>query len=368
MTRRRILLLAVLAPLLLWAAHGARVLLRRADRPAPPPGELRGAWHVHTARSDGLGSLEEVLAAARAAGLQFLVITDHNLVSPADAGWHGGVLVIEAHEASTRLGHVVAAGPPRALLEPERQGQPLRAIAEQGGAAVLAHPFHASRPFTGWGEEPWRGLEVLSNDTALGELQAGRGLWRLVVALATLPFDAAQAVVALLPPPQRELAALDAGLRTAPPGPRRPDGRPAPGRVLLCSDDAHGYPSYRAAFEAFSMHVPVTPTGDGFADGQAVLRALLDGRAACVLDAVAPASGVALAPAGDGTLLLSVQGPAPAPGEARLLRDGAPVGAAEAAPGGVRFRCQGGCGPGTYRAEVRRDGRPWIFTNPAVIE
>jgi len=41
---------------------------------------------------------------------------------------------------------------------------------------------------------------------------------------------------------------------------------------------------------------------------------------------------------------------------------------AEAAPGGVRFRCPGGCGPGTYRAEATRGGRPWLFTNPVVIE
>jgi hypothetical protein len=367
-TRRRALLALGAALVLALGAHGARVLARRAPRPPPPPGELRGAWHLHTTRSDGLGTLEEVLAAARAAGLQFLVVTDHNLVTPGDAGWHDGVLVIEAHEASTRWGHLVAAGAPRALLPAEREGHPLRAIAELGGLAVLAHPHHASRPFTAWGEEPWRGLEVVSNDTAFGEVRAGRSAGRLLVALATYPFDAAQAVVALVPPPERELGALDAALRTTPAGPVRPDGRRAPGRVLLCSSDAHGYPSYRAAFGAFSMHVPVTPSGDGAADGRAVLQALLDGRAACVFDAVAPAWAVSLTPAGDGTLLLAAGGGPLDPAEARLVRDGAVVGAAEAAPGVARFRCPGGCGPGTYRAEARLGGRPWIFTNPVIIE
>ncbi len=367
MKRRPLLALAALL-LVAWGAWGARVLARRPQRPPPPAGELRGAWHVHTTRSDGLGTLDEVLRAARQAGLQFLVVTDHNLVTPAEGGWHDGVLVVEAHEASTRWGHLVAAGAPRALTQAERDGQPLQAIAALGGQAVLAHPFHPRRPFRAWGEAPWRGLEVVSNDAAFGEVLSGRATGRLLAALATLPFDAAQAVIALLPPADRELAALDAALVASPPGPARPDGRRAPGRVLLCAADAHGYPSYRAAFGAFSMHVPVTPSGDGAADGRAVLQALIDGRATCVFDGVAPAAGVALAPAGDGTLLFTSAGAPLDAAEARLVRDGAGAGTAEPAPGGVRFRCPGGCGPGTYRAEARRDGRPWIFTNPVVIE
>lgn len=368
MTRRRARLALAAAPLAAWIGWGGVVLSRRAERPPPPAGELRGAWHVHTSRSDGLGTLAEVLAAARAERLQFVVVTDHNLVTPADAGWHDGVLVVEGQEASTRWGHVVVTGVARPLTEAERDGQPLQAVAALGGQAVLAHPFHARRPFRAWGEEPWRGLEVVSNDAAFGEVVVGRGLGRLLLALATLPFDAAQAVVALVPPLDRELAALDGALAGTPPGPRRPDGRLGPGRVLLCAADAHGYPSYRAALGAFSMHVPVTPSGDGRADGQAVLAALLDGRAACVFDAVAPAAQISLGPAGDGSLLLGVTGARLDPAEVRLVRDGAPVGTAEAAPGGARLRCPGGCGPGTYRAEVRRGGRPWIFTNPVVIE
>ena len=38
---------------------------------------VKGAFHVHTNRSDGSGSVEEVAAAARSAGLQFVIFTDH---------------------------------------------------------------------------------------------------------------------------------------------------------------------------------------------------------------------------------------------------------------------------------------------------
>jgi hypothetical protein len=366
-TTARALRRAAVLLLVAWGSWGLAVVVpHRAARPPPPPGELRGAWHVHTDRSDGRGTLEEVLVAARDAGLQFVVIADHNLLTPADAGWHDGVLVIEASEASTRWGHVVGVGIPRALDPVERRGDPLAAVAALGGEAVLAHPHHARRPFRGWGAEPWRGLEVLSNDAAFGEVVAGRAFGRLAAAAAALPFDGARAVLDLLPPPAPELAALDAAQAGAPPGRPRPDGGRGPGRVLLCAVDAHGWPSYRAALGAFSMHVPVTSTGDGAVDAAAVEAALLDGRAACVLDGRAPAAGVRLeALPGGARLEVSAD---IAGAEATLVRAaGLPV-AGRPVPGGFAFACEGGCGPGWVRAEVTLHGRPWIFTNPLPIE
>jgi predicted metal-dependent phosphoesterase TrpH len=361
------MLLAALGLILLgWLGWGMTVVGDRAARSPPPPGELRGAWHVHTTRSDGRGTLEEVLGAARAAGLQFVVVTDHNVLAPEDAGWHDGVLVIEASEASSRFGHVVAAGVPRALTAEECGREPLEVIAALGGQAVLAHPFHARRPWSGWERGPWRGIEVVSNDTSWGEITVGRGWGRVPPGLVTLPFDAARTVIGLVPSTSREEAVLEGGLLAAPPGSRRQDGQLAPSRVLLCSADAHGYPSYRAAFEAFSMHVPVRPTGEAAADGASVLAALLDGRASCVFDGVAPAANVRLTGAG-GAVRLSIDGSLDG-AEALLWRGGAVVASGRGAGGGLHFDCLGGCGPGTYRAVVTRAGRPWIFTNPVVIE
>ena len=41
-------------------------------------GDLRGDLHVHTRATDGQGTLEEMVAAARAAGLRYIAITDHS--------------------------------------------------------------------------------------------------------------------------------------------------------------------------------------------------------------------------------------------------------------------------------------------------
>src|SRR5207248_4392087 len=41
-------------------------------------GDLRGDLHCHTTASDGTASIEEMALAARAAGYQYLAITDHS--------------------------------------------------------------------------------------------------------------------------------------------------------------------------------------------------------------------------------------------------------------------------------------------------
>jgi hypothetical protein len=353
-----------------YLAFGLWTRARRVPPAAAAPGELRGAFHVHTTRSDGRGTLDEVVRAAKAAGLDFIVVTDHNVLAPEDGGYRDGVLVVVGTEASTRYGHLVALGVPRALTREERDGDPLGAIRALGGEAVLAHPFHPRRPFTGWGTGPWRGFEVVSNDTSWHRVLADRAAGKVVTAALVLPWDAPHAVLDLGDDPSDELARFDAEDRAA----RAAGERRRPARVLLCSADAHGYPSYDAAFGAFSMHVPVARSGEAARDARAVTAALLDGSASCVIDAVAAASRVRLGRLPGGALELAFDAGAPdGAAEARLFRDGeavpARIGAhAEAGRSTFTFRCEGACGPGDYRVEVRRGGRPWIFTNPVTIE
>lgn len=350
-----------------YVAFGLRVRADRAARVTPPAGEVRGAYHVHTTRSDGRGTLDDAVRAARDAGLQFVVVTDHNVLVPGDEGYRDGVLVVEATEISTSFGHVVALGVPRALTPEERERDPLGAIRALGGVAVVAHPFHPTRPFTGWDRGAWRGFEVVSNDTAWHSVVHDRAVGKAAVAALTLPWDSARSVLALSDSPDDELHRFDEELRAASAVP----GAPSPAKALLCSVDAHGYPSYRAAFEAFSMHVPVALTGDGARDARAVVDALAGGKGACVFDGQAP-----------GRMLRLARGRKPGTIEAApasllrdatsvLVRDGVVVPhvvvAGPSAAVGV-VRCEDGCGPGNYRFELWRGEKPWIFTNPVAIE
>jgi hypothetical protein len=126
-------------------------------RPAPSraagrgPSWYRGDLHLHTVHSDGRRTPAEVAAGARAAGLDFIVSTDHN-TSSASGVWGDfagpDLLVIDGEEVTTRNGHYTAIGVPAGTWIDWRyravDGEIfhfLRDIHRVGGLAVAAHPL-----------------------------------------------------------------------------------------------------------------------------------------------------------------------------------------------------------------------------------
>jgi predicted metal-dependent phosphoesterase TrpH len=106
--------------------------------------------HVHTRGSfDSVETVDRVLASAVDAGLDGVVVTDHDTVShsiaAADRASACGLVGIPGVEVSTADGHVLGIGietlPPR--------GRPFETTVEfiraAGGVAVVPHPFQRSR-------------------------------------------------------------------------------------------------------------------------------------------------------------------------------------------------------------------------------
>src|SRR5580765_1121732 len=116
------------------------------DLPPAPAGlsrGVRGVIHVHTRRSDGTGSVEEVTRATAAAGLQFVIVTDHGdgTRTPDLPDYRDGVLYIDAVEISTTNGHLVALGLPKAPYPLAGDGRDvLEDVHRLGGIAIAAHP------------------------------------------------------------------------------------------------------------------------------------------------------------------------------------------------------------------------------------
>jgi predicted metal-dependent phosphoesterase TrpH len=143
-----------------WQAH---VTLQRGQPdvvggtviayPPPPVGRAgwyRGDLHLHTVHSDGQRDPGELVAAAHAGGLDFIVSTDHN-TNAANRVWptcrSGALLVIPGEEVTTRHGHWLAVGlSPHAWVDwryAPRDGVFPRfatEVREAGGLVVAAHP------------------------------------------------------------------------------------------------------------------------------------------------------------------------------------------------------------------------------------
>ncbi len=128
--------------------------------PAAAPNGLgypwRGAIHVHSSISDGAAGIDEIMAAAAEAGVDFLILSDHNPLGPQmrpRPGWYGEVLLIVAEEITTDRGHLLALQIPRHRYRFGPTGrQALADIDDEGGWALVAHPDHSRQAWVGgWG-------------------------------------------------------------------------------------------------------------------------------------------------------------------------------------------------------------------------
>jgi len=353
-----------------------------------PPHVLAGGYHVHSNRSDGTGTIEEIARAAARAGLQFVILTDHGdgTRPPLAPAWIDGVLVVDAVELSTAAGHLVALGlsapAPYPLAGESRDV--IEDVHRLGGLAVIAHP-DSSAPGLRWrgNNAPVDGFEWLNADS---EWRDERPMRLIGTALRSF-VRPSEAVVALFSRPERTLQRWD-----------RPGQRPRFGLAALDAharipgwddgDDAAGEeagttvlarPSYEQMFRAVAQVVVLDapPTGDGPADAARLLGAIRAGRTYSVTRGLAwPAELTFVAVAGESVVAMGGQVPAGDPVtyrasvsgvddvELRLLRNAEPIGHGR---GAVAVDQPGdGADRAAYRVEAYLPGRefPWIVSNP----
>lgn len=372
---------AALFVLLGLAAFGA---LRIATwRPATPVGtaledgltSVSGVVHVHTTLSDGGGRPEDVVAAARAAGLAFVLLSDHNTLDAKPIeGYREGLLVGVGTEISTTGGHLLALGLPDPAFR--ISGVPEEALDDArllGAAVFAAHPQSPRAEFnwTGWDlPGPW-GLEILNGDSQWREAARVRLAWSGL----TYGLNPRRALLATASRPTALLERWDALLaKRDVPGLA---GADAHGRVALSRGLSLPWPSYEATFGLFRNHVLLEHalTGQAGPDLAAVVDALRAGRSYLAIEALCPADAFAFFVEGGqqrwtmgetvplaAGLRLRAGGPGPAGVEYVLLRDGREI--ARAAELDLPVP-----GPGVYRVEGRLAGwePAWIYSNPIYV-
>lgn len=352
----------------------------RQFSPAAPT-TIYGAFHIHSNRSDGSGSLDAIAAAAASAGLQFVIVTDHGDATrePGAPTYLHDVLVIDAVEIGTDSGHLVALG--LAGASPYPLGAEARDTIEDvhrmGGWVVAAHPESPKAALS------WRndgvvvdGIEWLNADSEWRDEPIGR----LVVAAGHYVFRPVEAVASVFDRPSSSLRRWDALLQErAVVGLSGVDAHArigidesaasAPGRTLLARP---GYEDmFRLVVQAIDLPRPLSQ--DAALDAAVILAALRSGRTYSVVSAFGTPGRVSFT-ASDRTITrqmgesleteqpVTLQAAVAEPADAIvvLLRRGE-----EVASGLSRVTFEHHGAPAAYRVEVRLPGRtvPWIVTN-----
>lgn len=363
--------------------------------------ELVGNMHMHTPYSDGEKYHRDIAVDAIKAGLDFIIVTDHNVWVDGVEGFYEHeeqrVLLLageEVHNVRRRpqASHFLAYGADRELApfahDPQKLIDETNAA---GGYGFLAHPHELDLPIFPEGDDlGWHDWEI--------EGYTGIELWNYMSSfkneaarfLEQFPFK--QATIArlrLLPmalnpqkivtaPEKRTLAFWDEMLA---------DGKRV---VVVGNSDAHGTPMsmgpihreifpYEFLFRAVNTHVLVDGelTGEIERDKPRILRAIGEGHSWVGYDMAHPTQGFRFTgqsrnkgTMGDEIRLdagATLQVITPAKSDIRLICGGEVVAEAMNEDSLTHYPIE----PGAYRVECHKmyEGkkRGWIYSNPIYL-
>lgn len=352
--------------------------------------EAVGNLHMHTPYSDGEWYHAEIAQAAVRAGLDFIVVTDHNVwvdgVPPYHTGkdGKGKVLVITGEEIHDQAlepqsNHLLVYKARRELAAYAYDPQLLLdSVNEAKGLAFLAHPFDYGTPLVNYEPIHWRRWDVSGFH--------GLEIWNYMSEFAGLLASPSAAI--------KYAAHPELGIKGPhPEALKKWDELTATGQriVGIGNSDAHAttyhmfgrsaviFP-YEHCFRAVNTHLllPEALNGDYEHDCSLIYGALHSGHCFVGYDAPAPAHGFRFSGQGDKATAImgdeiprgagvTLQISVPAKAEIRLVRCGKVVAKKEADTHLTHITSE----PGAYRVEAyipfKGQQRGWIFSNPIYI-
>lgn len=344
---------------------------------------VRCNLHMHTVHSDGTASHQELARIAAAAGLDVIVVTDHNVYVPGVEGWYGRTLVLvgeEIHDAGRhpQSSHTLCFDIDRDLSEHAADPQALQdAVAADGGFTFLAHPFERDAPsFLPEPNISWRNWEVTG--------YVGIELWNYMSEFKSalkgkahallMAFVPALAILGPYPETLRRWDELLQSQRVAALG-----GSDAHARTYRLGPIRRVVEPYSYLFRCVNTHLllPEPLSGELAHDRALVYDALRAGRGFVGYEQPGRTTGFYFyARSGDAEATMgetlaargriTLEAACPQPANLCLLRDGQVV----ARRTGRRLALVTDQ-PGVYRLEARQHyagrTRGWIFSNPIYI-
>ena len=344
--------------------------------------------HMHTRYSDGAGLHADIADAAMKAGLDAVIVTDHNVLVNGPAGYKSSgdrrVLMMigeEIHDQTRnpQKNHLLVFGAQRELATYAYDTQLLLdAVTKAGGLAFIAHPVDPAAPSVHEGDISWVDWSVRGFD--------GLELWNGFSEFKPRIKSMLHAVYYVYFPHRIARGPLPETLH-------RWDELMSAGKkvVAIGGSDAHSHAMhlgplrrtvfpYKFHFRAINTHIFLPrPLGtDAVSDTNLVLEALRQGHCFIGYDLPAPTRGFRFTARGLATSAqmgdeltskggVTMQIHLPMITECMLLKDGKPVRTWHKHDLCTFIATE----PGIYRVEVyihylgRRRG--WIFSNPIYI-
>jgi hypothetical protein len=344
--------------------------------------------HMHTPYSDGHGTHDEIVQAALSAGIDVVIVTDHNVWVDGPEGYYQDddrrVLMLVGEEVHDQIrdpqkNHLLVFGVEKEMAPLAKDPQDLiDQINEAGGLSFIAHPVDPAAPAFNEDDLSWVDWDIGG--------YTGIELWNAMSEFKSLLTNKLQAIYYAYNPEKvahgpfvESLAKWDELLTS---------GRRV---VAIGGSDAHAIPAsmgpihrilfpYEFHFQAVNTHV-ITPqplSGVLFEDRSLILDALRQGHAFVAYDLPAPTRGFRFTANGaDGTVWMgdevsarsgvTLQIRLPGRAECCLLKDGKIIETWTQRETCTHITTE----PGVYRVEVylpyHGKRRGWIFSNPIYI-
>ena len=344
--------------------------------------------HMHTPYSDGRGTHEEIAQAAISAGIDAVIVTDHNVWVKGPEGYYGDgdqkVLMLvgeEIHDQTRKpqKNHMLVFGAEKELAPFAKDPQQLiDAVGEAGGLAFLAHPTDPAAPAFGEADLSWEDWDIQG--------YTGIELWNAMSEFKSLLKGKLPAIFYAFNPASIAHGPFDQVLR-------KWDQLLNRGQqvVAIGGSDAHAmigrlgplkrilFP-YEFHFKAVNTHIftPEPFGGDAVSDNRLVIDALRNGHAFIGYDLPVPTRGFRFTAQGLGTDAwagdeisaangVTLQIKLPIRTECHLIRNGKRIKGWQEREACTYITTD----PGVYRVEAflfyRGKRRGWIYSNPIYV-
>jgi hypothetical protein len=350
--------------------------------------EYTGNLHVHSPYSDGHGTHSDIALAAIQAGLDFVVVTDHNVyVGGMDGYRYRGderVLLLTGEEVhdqkrDPQKNHLLVFESKKELspMAPEPQ-RLINAVKQSGGLSFIAHPLDPAAPSFDEPDLSWVDWDV--------EGYTGLELWNFMSEFKSHLNSMVKALYYAFNPHRSAVGPFDEVLQ-------RWDQLLASGKrvVAIGSADAHATPHrrgplkriilpYEFLFRTVNTHVLTNEplTGNAEDDRRRLFHSIALGRCFVGYDLPAKTNGFRFNAHGEGGQALmgesikarfgiTLQIKLPQRADIFLIRNGQEIISWQDSEAAVYTVTT----PGAYRVEVylyyRGKRRGWIFSNPIYV-